>query len=401
MKKIDFVEKTNKFKYVDVIVFSFFLIFFWFFIDNIFTDIQAHILAIVEINTNDTKHYPPHFLFFFLINFFSGFSNDIPLMNFVTSVLLSIVTTAKYSVSRLIISELNVSTNLKYREEVIVFLSIALLFCFAIPDVYNFFILKKMYLGRVPSVVWHNSTTIFLFPFALLLFWKQFKIMESDDLSFFNRDVLISCLLVIVNISIKPSFLFVFMPISVFFIFKKNKLNNIRESIIQLLPIFIGAIFVIFQYISIYHYQIGSLNKGESSVGFGIPFEFIRSFIPGWYVPIAFILSYAFPIATLLCYKEILKYKPFLYALYLALLGILISAFVIEIGPRKFHGNFTWQNVICVYLLMLTAIAFLLPKLKGKDRYSKKMIFLWSVFILHVLSGFLYLFKMYFTGSYH
>lgn len=90
------------------------------------------------------------------------------------------------------------------------------------------------------------------------------------------------------------------------------------------------------QYISIYHYQIGSFQAEKSSIAIGAPFEFLRHYVPGWYVPIAFLFSFAFPIATITYYKEILKFKPFMFAFYLTLIAILLSAFAIETGQEDF-----------------------------------------------------------------
>ncbi|WP_106794932.1 hypothetical protein [Aquimarina sp. Aq78] len=395
------INEFTKYKNFDVIlIFILFLTLFMAIANYLNTDIPNHIQSIVRINSGEAS-YSPHFLFFFVVNVLSFFSSNVSLMLFVAAVILSLATVGKYIVSKEIIFKLTLDLKHEYKEVVVKMISFALLFCFAIPDIYNFFFLEKMYLGRTPSVVWHNSTIIAVFPFAILLFWRQLRLFDSRDASFFNKDILIVALLVVLNILIKPSFIFVFIPVTVFLVLMDFKIHEYKKYAIKLFPVFIGVVFLLAQYVSIYHYQIGSFQVEKSSITIGSPFELLRHYVPGWYVPIAFLFSFAFPIATITYYKEILKFKPFMFAFYLTLIGILISAFFIETGPRRYHGNLVWQNVICAYLLMLTTVAFLIPKLWGKDRLSRKNVFLWSLFILHFLSGVLYLFKIYFTGSYY
>ncbi|WP_299901526.1 hypothetical protein [uncultured Aquimarina sp.] len=364
------------------------------------TDIPDHIQWIIRVNEGNAS-YSPHFLFFFLVNLFSFFSSNVSLMLFVASVLLSLATVGKYLISKEVVSSSVLDIAHPYKKNIIKTLSFMLLFCFAIPDFYNFFFLKKMYLGRTPSVVWHNSTIIAVFPFALLLFWRQLKLFDREYSSIFHKDLLIVTVLIVLNVLIKPSFIFVFIPVSVVLILKDFSIQDYKKYVIKLFPIFIGAIFILIQYISIYNYQIGSFQAKESSLAIAAPFDFLRHFAPGWYVPIAFFFSFTFPIATVFYYRDILKFKPFKYAFYLTFVGIVISAFIVETGPRRFHGNLVWQNIICAYLLMLTTVTYLIPTLWSKDRFSKKNIILWSLFTLHFLSGILYLIKIYFTKSYH
>ncbi len=384
----------------NIVVFFIFFILFYVIAKYINTDIPAHIQSIIRVNNGEAS-YSPNFLFFFVVNFLSFFSSNYSLLLFAVAVVLSLATLWKFIISKEIITSLNGSIEHEYKQNIIRILAFALLFCFAIPDFYNFFMLQQMYLGRTPPVVWHNSTTISLFPFAILLFWKQFQLFQKDVKSILDKDLLVVTVLVILNILIKPAFVFAFIPTTVFFVLKDFKLRNYREYMFQLFPILIGSMFLLIQYISIYHYQIGSFQTQESSISLGEPFEFLRNFIPTWYLPIAFLLSFAFPILTSIYFKEILKYFPFKYALSLAITGVVISGFLIEEGPRKFHGNFVWQNIICAFILMLTTVSFLMSKSFKKNWLSKKMVILWSVFILHFLSGILYLFKIYFTGSYY
>ncbi|MCK8523947.1 hypothetical protein M0D21_20385 [Aquimarina sp. D1M17] len=384
----------------NIIVFIIFFILFFAIAKYINTDIPAHIRSIVRVNNGETA-YSPNFLFFFVVNLLSFFSNNYSLMLFVVVVVLSLATVWKFIISKEIIDSLNSGIEHEYKHNIIRILAFALLFCFAIPDFYNFFVLKKMYLGRTPSVVWHNSTTISLFPFAVLLFWKQFQLFQKDVKSLLDKDLLLVTVLVILNILIKPSFIFAFVPTTVFIVLSDFKLKNYKKYSIQLFPIMVGVLFIIIQFISIYYYQIGSFQSQKSGITIGEPFEFLRHFVPTWYLPIAFLLSFAFPIVTSVYFKEIFNYSPFKYALFLTITGIIISAFFVEDGPRRNHGNLVWQNIICTFILMLTTASFLISKSFQKNWLSKKMVILWSVFILHFLSGILYLFKIYFTDSYY
>ncbi|WP_120752488.1 hypothetical protein [Aquimarina sp. BL5] len=359
---------------------------------------NLHIESIIWVN-NGQSSYSPHFLFFFILNFLSFFSSNVTIMTLVAVLLLAISTLGKYVISKYMLSEVVLDSKFEYKVLLIKVISFALIFCFAIPDVYNFFVLEKMYLGRIPSVVWHNSTVIAVFPLAILLFWKQLKIFDKNYNSLWSKDIWFITLLVVLNIFVKPSFIFVYAPVTALFLVKDFTLEKRISHSIKFFPLFIGLVVLFLQYISIYYYQTGTFVSGKSSLTIGAPFEFVRNFIPAWYIPIALFFSFAFPIAAIYYHRDILKNKAFLYALCLTIFGILISAFIVEDGPRRLHGNFTWQNIICAYILLLSTATFLLPKLLSKNEDVKIKIILWTVFMLHFLSGILYLFKLYFVDS--
>ena len=112
-------------------------------------------------------------------------------------------------------------------------------------------------------------------------------------------------------------------------------------------------------------------------------------FFPFWFIPFSFIVSYALVIFEMISYKVIIRYTPFKYAFCLTVFGIIISAFIIEKGPREFHANFLWQNVICTFLLFMTTVAYLSPKLLSKETWVIKDKILVTLFFVHALSGIL------------
>ena len=356
-------------------------------------DISVHTQKIVDINRG-VKEYPPHFLFYFTINLFSGFSNNLKPILIATSIILSVITTSKYAITKHIIKSEIPSISKKF----LILISLGLLFFFSIPDFYNVFTLKYFYLGRIVSTVWHNSTVIFVFPFALLLFWKQYKTLNKDHSTL--QDILLLNLLVLLNILSKPSFIFVYLPVSFFLILHKYGILNFKRLLVNLTPVIFGGCLIITQYILIYLNNSGSIQDNTNQIILTTPFKFASLLIPYWYIPLSIGLSLALPICSIILYKGLLKYKPFKYALYLNIVGILIWAFIMESGSRMLHGNFIWQNVICSYLLFLTCTIYLLPIYQSNPK-SKRIQFLKGVFILHVLSGFAYLAKIFIVGTYY
>jgi len=382
----------------DAIAIFFLSIFiFTFIVNNVPTDINEHINHAVKINSTATL-YPANFLFYFIVNLFSGFSNYAPLMYAVTVFILSLANMLKYIISKKIIFALNKPLILTVKKNYLI--PIGLFFCFAIPDPLTLFFIKHLYLGKIVPVVWHNSTTILLFPFAILLFWKQFRIINQLDVA--NRtNMLIINMLVILNVIIKPSFIFVYLPVTFLFLFFQKKQETFKRKLLKLSPILTGFFVVIVQYYLLFKLQSGSIQKEASGVVISKPFEVLSSWIPVWYIPISLFFSFALPLVTCILHKNILKYRPFLYSLSLAILAITISAFVKESGPRMLHGNFTWQNVICAYLLFLTTVSYLIPKFLNNKTKSIKNKILLSLFVIHSLSGVLYIFKIIFTLNYY
>ena len=364
------------------------------------SDIDVHLNHIIKINHNQAA-YPANFLFYFLVNLFSGFSNG-KCLYWATILLLTAACIAKYLLSKLVFIHLNMAFKDNYlskRTNVFMLVMLALFFCFAIPDPFTLLVLKKMYLSRFVPTVWHNSTTILLFPFAILLFYKQLKLLNSAYKPSLN-DILQINLLVILNIIIKPSFVFTYVPATFFFlVFNKDAWVNVKSLIVKLTPLVSAALIVLLQYYFFYTLQQGSFYKQKSEIALSFPFELLMNYVPVWYIPFTFIFSFAFVIYAVWAYKDILSYTAFKYALVLTLVGIVISALLIETGPRYNHGNFLWQNVICTFLLFLSTVAYLAPKILIKNTWTRPDKILCVLFFLHALSGIAYIINILITAS--
>jgi hypothetical protein len=397
------INKYTLLKYFDTIAIGVFCIIFYSYVLYFLkTDINTHIEQVVRINKGWTK-YPPNFLFYFIINLLSGF-NNIKVLYPVTVGVLSTATVLKYIISKkIIISYNSLELNNIITNKSLMFwvFTIGLFFCFAIPDPFSIYVLKKIYLTKFVPNVWHNSTVIFLFPFAILLFWKQLKLFDFSSKANIKNLAIIN-LLVLINLFIKPSFIFAYAPVAFLYMLAniQNKISW-KDFILRLSPFIVITIVIAFQYYLIYVKQDGSFFNEKSSIIFTTPFKMATHYMPYQFIPISIILSYLLPIAVMLLYKEIRSYKPFIFALFLTLFAIAISAFVMESGPRSTHGNFLWQIIICSYLLFHTTITFLVPKFLHHKVRSKKDNLMLFLFLIHVGSGMLYIIKIIATHSYY
>jgi len=380
------------------LIFIFSVVLFYLIINLSFSDIKDHLKHVVNIN-NDSSTYPPNFLYYFLANLFSGFTNNFQLLTFSAIFILALSVTFKYEVTKYIIRDFSNQKSIVITNNQIILFALSLLFFFSIPDHYSLLHLKHLYSSRFPPQVWHNSTTIFVFPFALLLFWKQYKFMTFNFINK-KKQLLIISLLIIINVFIKPSFLFVFIPITGLFILNNFWKKGIKTMFIYALPSIIGGGLILLSYILIYHLQTGSMHSQNSGIYISAPFEIFFLWIPKWYLPISLLMSFIFPIIFFMLYTNFIKDKLVKYGLSILFLSILISAFIMEEGPRRTHGNFIWQNYIAVYIIELITTLFFISIYFLKNQNKIKLKVLKIIFALHILSGIAYIMKIIYTGDY-
>ena len=135
------------------------------------TDIQAHVRKTQDVINGST---PPgaDFLYYLTIYAVALFSTKKVLLGISSVVLLSLAITAKFEITkRFMASQIgigNTSSGL-----FILLFSNLLLLAFSLPT--SSILKGQFYLGQTPPNVWHNSTTILLMPFALVLFWLSYE----------------------------------------------------------------------------------------------------------------------------------------------------------------------------------------------------------------------------------
>lgn len=358
---------------------------------DIFTDIQAHIEFIQMIQSGTTP--PPNFLFYFIVFLFSFFSSSTTVLLQSAVVVLSLSILLKFYFSLKVLSVKSISsTNGLFQNSRLPPLFIAMLcLSFAIPNPFNIF----YYLGQTPPNIWHNSTIIFLMPFAILLFWQSVNYVQNPS----KKLLLNLCLLVFLNAIIKPSFIMVFVPAFSFISLLKNKFS--KTFFISLIPSIFATVLILLQFLLVFILEENSIyEKAEKTSVLISPFEVWSYF--SRYIPLSILVSVAFPLAVSIVYFKKLKHQlMFQYSWLCYFIAITIFALLVEAGPRKLHLNFSWQNIVCCYILFLVTGKYWIQYIQERNKLFKADFFILGIFILHFLSGLAYILRLFLRNTYY
>ncbi|HJV78823.1 MAG TPA: hypothetical protein VJ602_10615 [Paludibacter sp.] len=358
-----------------------------------YNDIHDHAAFARQMCTGEIP-YTGNFLVYLLVNVFSFFSAKVTPTEVSLCFLLAFAGVFRYYLSQKMIVEVVRDRNrnsMGYGS--IAFYAISLLFVFAIPIPSYLSEDYFMYIGNYVPNVWHNSTILFLFPFAMLLFYQSY--MQLRDYNA-KRNIWIF-LLILLNLFIKPSYFFVFLcvyPLMLLFTYKFKK-----EFWYSIIPLIIGFFFLILEYWFIYKTGKPS-NKETSSVIF-LPFYRNPEFADLTLLPVTMFFSMLFPLLySFLNIPKVIRSRVFWYSTLSFIVSVLIFFFISESGPRAAHGNFYWQIVICVWMCFFVSLLALLKDI-NRDGKTVKNISLLSVYSIHVLMGLIYFVRMLVTGYYY
>ena len=280
--------------------------------------------------------------------------------------------------------------------------SLALLFVFVIPVFYffnvSFSILpNSMYLGYYVPNVWHNSTVLCMMPFAIITFFLSLRQLDNYD----RRRNLLIALFVVLGALVKPSFFFVYMvafPICMIARYRFGK-----EFLHSLLPIFLGILCLLYEYLTIYD------GKDGNSVAISIlPLFTLEFWNPRiWY----FMVSLALPVLFVLFYwKEIRQDREFWFILIMLVIALGISWCCQETGNRATHGNFAWQVISTMWFVYYYMLKIWMSKnkllfcVRENRGMLEKGALIDKIFIVlycvHVLMGVCYLARFLVTKNY-
>ncbi len=361
-------------------------------IPNGYNDMREH-AAFARDMLSGVQPTSGNFVFYWLVNIFSLFSGNIRFSEISLCLLLAAATTYRFSWSqRKIVSLVNLQKGLTTHYWVSVTLALSLLFVFAIP-IPSYSLDKYMYIGNFVPNVWHNSTVLFVFPFALLLFEQSYKQLIQYNAQRNNWILL----LIFLNVFIKPSYFFVFVSVYPLLLLIKYKFK--KEFWQGILPVIIGLFFLALEFWSIYLTK-DPFSAEKSSVIFQ-PFYSSPLFLDLWPMPYALLFSLFFPILyAVLNFNDVRKSQLFWFSALSFIVSAFIYLFIAETGPRATHGNFYWQIVICTWICFFVSLMALLTDFKQHGKALKNSLLL-SVYGIQVLIGIIYFVRLCATGNYY
>lgn len=344
---------------------------------------------------NGSVQWAGNFLLYLLVALLSGFSQNLGKGIIALCAVLAFATTLKFAWTQKQIAKIELF-GIKNKKEfwMVVLIALSLLFVYAIPIPY-YYLNNYFYIGAFVPNMWHNSTSVLLFPFAIVLFYQSFEQIKEYKASR-NINLL---LLLLLNLSIKPSFVFVFVVIYPIFLLQRYKLT--KEFFYSLAPVVVAGLCLVVEYYIIYRYQSPSLGEAQKQSSIVIqPFAVFQHRVSLRYMPISLFFSLLFPILyAAFNYKKLFKDRLFWYIISSLFVSLGIYFLLAESGPRFSDGNLSWQIVFSVWICYFQSLVFLLGDIK-RGGWLKRNIFLVSVYCLHVLMGIWWLFEMFRVGTF-
>lgn len=352
------------------------------------TDIQDHAQMLVGF-LNGTLPIPANPLYYLSVYALSFFQQNMSVLLAISIFILSLAVTLKFVITKKVFGDYIAggAREIGQLDKFVALACFLLIFVFSLPS--TGILRGWFYLGQTPPNVWHNSTTIFLMPFALLLFWTSYKQLTNPK----NYRIWIIVLLVIANVLVKPNFFWVFSIVYPLLLIIRIGIN--ARFWLNILPVILGLL------LSGTLYYLFSHNGGGGGIIIS-PFLVWSHFSSN--IPLSIVASIFFPLTFLSFYwKEMLRSLLLKYAILSYLVSILIFLTIAETGERQLHGNFSWQCMVSNYILFMVVFMLWLEKItsNGKlGKLAKKDKVIASSLIAHFIFGVAYLIKIFLSGSY-
>lgn len=253
--------------------------------------------------------------------------------------------------------------------------------------------------GQPSPNYWMNGTLLASWPFAILLFWGSYKQLQKPEKGWWLQLLL---LLVLLLIS-KPAYVFVFVV--AYPLFRAVRHGFDKEFFREAAAIFLFFILLAAAYYLIFLHSesvyVKKFNHGSAS-GIGIePFGVWRLWSSN--IPLSIVAGTAFPLfVTIAFWREIRKRFLFWYTWAGFFISLAIFILLIQKGEEYYTGAFRFQNYITAHLLFLVATLPVLENIRtNKPRMERRTQWAIALFFLHLLSGLVYLVKMWWTKTHY
>lgn len=247
--------------------------------------------------------------------------------------------------------------------------------------------------------LWHNGSTIFVFPFCMLLFWEVRKWFLGSQPNYLLLGIWTFMIL-----GIKPNYLFGLIP-GLLAMAILSQPNRKSFTLIGIYSALVLAFLFASKWLIFSDTAEESLFYNFNARGdvifhpFGVWLNLTES--PLWDL----LGSFPLLIASLFLFGKTLWANPeFRLAFLTFFFGLLVFFLFAESGPGYLDGNFYWQIPISIFLLYVVMGKVILRSFYQKQLLTSadllKIRILSILFSLHVLSGLAYLGRLLYTGQY-
>jgi hypothetical protein len=250
----------------------------------------------------------------------------------------------------------------------------------------------SIYEGTINPNVWHNPTTIFAAPFALLLFRLALMYLQAPGIGKALAVAIASSLCALA----KPNYLLAFLPcFGLACIVRSARLVRAGQLPVWLLVAHLLAAFAL--PIATLAWQFHTAFGSDSSVIFkpfavwsasldpprsGQP-SHIRPLILAQRVPRALLLGLAFPCTVAACFPRQLRRDPrAVFAWFVLTVAVVEYALLAQSGIEFLSGNFLWALIPASYILFLESC-----RVAGGQALGSRTVLCFGVLALHVASG--------------
>ncbi len=241
--------------------------------------------------------------------------------------------------------------------------------------------------GYIGANVYHNPTYLLLKPLALLQTYFSLKALTGEKSNWKSYILPIVCSLLAVYT--KPNFALILLPaVSLIAVIRLARKKPVDWKKL-LFGIFIPTVLMLG-----WQYWITYAQGSNSGVVID-PFIVMSHYSSN--LVIKLILSLVFPLVVLAVYrKRAFGDIRIQLGWLLGLVGLVLTYFFAESGPRTFSANFLWSGEISVFILFVCSLLFLMEhKFDGKVLLEKWLVL--ASGLLHTLFGLVYYFYIFYS----
>jgi len=239
------------------------------------------------------------------------------------------------------------------------------------------------YFGYIGITVYHNPPIAICRPVAFLNF--IFFAAGIADRKISNRQISLCIITIVLATLMKPNYAIIMVPAAAIFAgiaYYRGDFQLLRFiSLGTLLP---GCLILAGQFL--FTYISPDPEMGRSQIFFA-PF-LVYGRVSQFLFP-KFILSVLFPLSVLMVFwKSAIKDRYYMIGLLLFLIGAAQAYFLAEHGTRLFYGNFLWSAQLGLFFWFIASMRFVILRVVSDSaRRSPKLIAIYLIFSLHVVSG--------------